>query len=91
MIGPAYTVAEALHLAEQENLTAATLDLRLGKDSIAPVVHVLAERRIPFLFYSGQPSGDPVRCAWPQSTAISKPAEPETIIQALAEIIRPSH
>ena len=67
------------------------LDLRLGRDSVAPVAQILAERHVPFLFYTGQPASDSVRRAWPQSTTLSKPASSDEIVQAIAGIIRTTH
>src|SRR5215469_596961 len=58
VVGPALTLQQALELAENESLSAAMLDLRLGRDSAAAVAQVLAERHIPFLFYTGQPASD---------------------------------
>ena len=91
VIGPAYTLAQALELAKKERLSGAMLDLRLGRDSAAPVAEILAERNIPFLFYTGQPTGDPVRRAWPQATTLSKPALGDQIVQAVASVIRTTH
>lgn len=91
VIGPAYTLGQALELAEHEKLSAAMLDLRLGRESASPVAQLLTERHIPFLFYTGQPPSDPVRRAWPQSTTLSKPASGDEIVQAVADTVRTTH
>ena len=91
VVGPALTLQQALQLAEKEKLSAAMLDLRLGRDSASPVAQILRERHIPFLFYTGQPVGDPVRRAWPQSTTLSKPASGDEIVRAVADVIRTTH
>ena len=91
VIGPAYTLQQALELAEHEKLSAAMLDLRLGRDSASPVAQMLAERHIPFLFYTGQPASDPIRRAWPESTTVSKPASGDEIVHVVADIIRTTH
>jgi CheY-like chemotaxis protein len=91
VIGPACTLARALELAEHENLSAATLDLRLGRDSVAPVAQLLAARHIPFVFYTGQPKGDPVRRAWPDAQVLSKPAHPKEFTRAVASVLRKIH
>ena len=88
VVGPAPTLAVAMDLATHAKLSAATLDLRLGHDSVRPVTRILADRGIPFVFYSGQPANDPVRAEWPASKAISKPAEAEEIVQAVAELVK---
>ena len=91
VVGPAYTLQQALELAEHEKLSAAMLDLRLGCDSASPVAQMLAERHIPFLFYTCQPASDPIRRAWPESTTVSKPASSDEIVHAVADIIRTTH
>ncbi|HLY04416.1 MAG TPA: response regulator [Rhizomicrobium sp.] len=91
VIGPAYTLEQALELAEREQLSAAMLDLRLGRDSASLVAQLLHERQIPFLFYTGQPPSDPIRRAWPESTTLSKPASSDEIVHAVADIIRTTH
>ena len=91
VVGPAFTLQQALELAKRETLSAATLDLRLGHDSVEPVAKILAERHIPFLFYTGQPANDPVRRAWAHSATLSKPASGDEIVHAVADIIRTTH
>jgi DNA-binding response OmpR family regulator len=91
VVGPAFTLSQALELARRENVSAATLDLRLGHESAASVAAVLEERHIPFIFCTGQPVGDPVRRAWPHTKVLSKPASGHEIVAAIAEIIRTAH
>jgi len=91
VVGPAHTLAEALELATHADITAATLDLQLMRDSVAPVARALAKRGIPFVFYSGQPATDPVIAEWPQCKALSKPANPEVLVEAVTELVTPRH
>lgn len=91
VVGPALTLQQALEFAEKEKFSAAMLDLRLGRDSASPVAQILTERHIPFLFYTGQPPGDPIRRAWPESVTLSKPATGDAIVQAVAGILRTTH
>jgi DNA-binding response OmpR family regulator len=51
--GPATSVAAALALIEQEGCDAAVLDIQLGNETAAPVVHALRDRNIPYLTLSG--------------------------------------
>src|SRR5579871_2999865 len=87
VVGPAYTVESALAMLDHETISAAIVDLRLGRDSATPVAAALAERHIPFVFYTGQPPGDPIRCAWPETGVLAKPASGEEIVQAIAGIL----
>jgi CheY-like chemotaxis protein len=82
----AHTLADALPLARKAPLSAAVLDIRLGSDCVAPVAEALAERGIPFLFYSGQASDDPVQAAFPDVLVLNKPTDPEAIVRALGRL-----
>jgi len=81
-------IADALRLAEKERISAAILDVRIGPDSIAPVARKLAARGIPFVFYTSQLGNDPMMAEWPNSRTISKPALPQVIVKAVAEMLR---
>lgn len=90
VVGPSRTVAEALALVEQEVVTAAILDVRLGRETVSPVARALSRRDIPFVFYSGQVTTDPIWREWPASQVISKPARPRTLVSAIACLAKPS-
>jgi DNA-binding response OmpR family regulator len=77
----------ALKLANESDVDAALLDIRLGRQTIAPVARCLARRNIPFAFYSAQSPGDPSLSEWPNSVILEKPASPKTIITALAALM----
>jgi DNA-binding response OmpR family regulator len=87
VIGPSLTLAEAFALASRENLSAAILDVRLGRHTIGPVARQLAARGIPFLFYSGQVETDAIRAEWPQCKVISKPAPLGALVRAVAALL----
>ena len=83
------TIEDALRLAEKDGINAAILDVRIGTHSIVPVARKLADRGTPFLFYTGQLGNDPMMTEWPNCKTISKPALPQVIIKAVAELLRP--
>jgi DNA-binding response OmpR family regulator len=87
VIGPSPTVAGALALVDQNEISAAILDVRLGNDTVAPVARGLTRRKIPFLFYTGQANTDPIWREWPASQVISKPARPRSLVAAVAALI----
>ncbi len=60
IVGPAHALAEALECASEAEISAAILDCRLGRGSIEPVARRLAERDVPFVFYTGQTLSDPL-------------------------------
>jgi DNA-binding response OmpR family regulator len=82
------TIEEALILSEADGIGAAILDVRIGEDSIAPVARKLSARGTPFLFYTGQIGNDPMMAEWPNCRTISKPAQPQMIVKAVAELLR---
>jgi CheY-like chemotaxis protein len=88
ILGPSTTLAHALKLAERETLSAATLDIRLGRQTTEAVADVLAQRGIPFVFYSGQALPSSMRERWPQAVVIAKPVEPRVILAAVTKLIK---
>jgi DNA-binding response OmpR family regulator len=87
VVGPAYTLGEALKLASDETITAAVLDLRLGSRSADGVARILSSRGVPFLFYSGQTALDPELAKWPEVATVSKPASGRTLVKALVTLL----
>ena len=88
VFGPSHTLQDALAVAEREHLTAAILDIQLGHDNIGPLARHLADRGIPFAFYTGQSDTDPIRTQWPNSKVISKPATAANLIAAIASVMK---
>ena len=52
-VGPASTVADALHLIRFNDIDASILDMNLNGEWSDPVAEVLLDRGIPFLFTTG--------------------------------------
>ncbi len=84
-----YTVAaeaggieEALKLAQQADFDIALLDVNLNGRPITPVVEVLVQRRLPFIFASGYgQSGVPQ--AYRSTPTLQKPFQTEALAEAL--------
>ena len=54
VIGPVASVDEALHLIEStDRIDSAVLDINLNGEMVFPVVDILIERDVPFLFLTG--------------------------------------
>ena len=87
VVGPSNTVEAALQCAEDERLSAAVLDIRLGDQTVAPVARLLAEHHVPFLFYTGQSKTDPLSIEWPDCRVLSKPAAPNSIVTAVMSLV----
>jgi len=86
--GGCRNVEEALTAARNGNVAVAILDVRVGRETIAPVARQLASRGTAFVFYTGQVENDPQLAEWAGYTVLSKPARASVIVGALAEILR---
>ena len=87
VVGPAYTLNQALEFASRTDISAAILDLRVGRNSVGPVARLLAARNIPFVFYSGQSSSDPLRSEWPKTRLLTKPSPGSELVAATAALL----
>jgi DNA-binding response OmpR family regulator len=88
VVGVCRTVADGVAAAQQDGITAAVLDVRIGRDTIAPVARQLARRGTPFMFYTGQLGSDAAIAEWPNRTVVAKPAPAHTIVAAVADLLR---
>jgi CheY-like chemotaxis protein len=85
VVGPAATLAEALALAEREDLAAALLDVNLGGERSYPVADALARRGVPFLFLTGYGEA-----AWEgPALTIQKPYRSEDVAAGLERVLAP--
>jgi DNA-binding response OmpR family regulator len=84
--GPCRTVKDAL--AAIDGVGAAVLDIRLGDQTVDPIARQLDERGVPFLFYTGQIDTDPIRRKWPDHKILAKPARPQCIVMAVADLLK---
>ena len=87
VVGPALSVPEALRLIESHELTAAILDVNLGKDQSLPVAQRLNASGIPFVYYTGD-GGKLSQNPWPQAPIFKKPAAPEKLVAAFAAMAK---
>jgi DNA-binding LytR/AlgR family response regulator len=82
------TVGEAIALVDERNVSAAILDVRIGRESAGPVARKLAQHAIPFMFYTGQLANDRFMSEWPNRPVLSKPARSQVIVGTLADLLR---
>jgi CheY-like chemotaxis protein len=85
--GQAGTVEEALVLAKQADFDVALLDVNLNGKPITPVVEILTERGLPFVFASGYGRRG-VPEAYPEIATLQKPFQVEALAQALEGAVR---
>jgi CheY-like chemotaxis protein len=80
--GQAGSIEEALTLAKQAEFDVALLDVNLNGKPITPVVAILAERGLPFVFASGYGQRG-VPEAYRDSPALQKPFQSDALAAAL--------
>ena len=86
--GGCRTVKDALAFAEEDGIAAAVLDVRLGRETVAPVARMLARRGVPFVFYTGQVDTAAMLAEWPDCTIVPKPSQARAIIKAVADLLQ---
>lgn len=86
VVGPAYSVAQALKLATAEPLDAAILDVNVREESIVPVRDTLRSRRIPHVFATGY-GAERSRDVTGGAPVVDKPYSRERIAKALADCL----
>jgi DNA-binding NtrC family response regulator len=87
VIGPCTTISAAMDAARNEELSLAILDIRLGSETTERIGDLLAERGIPFLFYSGQALPDDMKKKCVGAVVVAKPAKPQELVSAVAKAL----
>ena len=87
VVAECHNVEDALDKVDDE-FEVAVLDMRLGRETVAPVARRLADRGVPFVFYTGQLECDAVLDEWSDHTLVHKPARSEVIVEAVAAAAR---
>jgi CheY-like chemotaxis protein len=76
------SIEEAISLAKQAEFDVAVLDVNLNNKPITPVVEVLVQRGLPFVFASGYGQRG-VPEAYQQSPTLQKPFQIEALARAI--------
>jgi CheY-like chemotaxis protein len=82
LAGEAGRIEEALTLAKQTEFDVAILDVNLNGQPISPVVDILIERGLPFVFATGYGQRG-VPEAYRQTPTLQKPFQAEALAQAI--------
>jgi len=80
----ARTCQAGLVAIEQYRVFAAVLDYALIGDNVAPLCRALAERKIPFMFYSGCSE---LERSYAKAVIVQKPARGEALLGAMAGLV----
>jgi DNA-binding NtrC family response regulator len=81
------SVADALAALAENRIAAAVLDFRIGQETIVPVARQLSQRGTPFVFYTGQLTGDLALAEWRRCAVVIKPAPARKIVAAVVEAL----
>lgn len=84
----AATLASALKATEDPLISAAILDVRLGRHTTEAAADILSARGVPFVFYSGQALPDVFRRKFPSAKVLAKPVKHSAIVEAVLEAVR---
>ncbi len=82
LAGRAASLAKAMELADMPKLSLAVLDVQLGEDTSFPVAAKLQAAGLPFIFHTSY-SVSLLSEEWPNVPAVSKPAAPGRLVNAL--------
>jgi CheY-like chemotaxis protein len=87
VVGPVGRVADGLHLAEQEKLDGAVLDINLNGDRCFPIAEILKERGVPFVFLTGYDSSTVIPAELRATPRLGKPVLEQHLIEVLGDLI----
>lgn len=86
VVGTARTCSQAIELAESETIDVAILDVNLADREVYEAADLLAQRQIPFAFYSGRAKRETLDRRFPRAGYLSKPSSDDEIIRTLARL-----
>jgi len=87
VVGPAYTLAQALAAAEAEAVDGAILDVNLNAEPSFAVADTLRRRGIPFIFATGYGQKG-IAESYVAEAALSKPYRAADVIAALEKAMK---
>ncbi len=80
-------VREAVDVAARADISVAVLDIDLAGAECTPVCDILARRRVPFVFYTGQYHSH-VMDRWPHALVVLKPALADDLLDCVDRAIQ---
>jgi CheY-like chemotaxis protein len=83
----ASAAAEAIRLIGYAEVSAAIVDVQLGRENAAGVCEVLTQRQIPFAFYTGRAEQTLLLAEWPDIQVLRKPGTAEGIVTLIASLL----
>lgn len=87
VIGPAFTVAEALAIADDGLVDIALLDIELHGEMVTPVAERLTDRGVPFAFSTGFEEGGSPLPVFTDAPVLRKPFDDQSVLSTLAALV----
>ncbi len=87
LIGPAPSISDALRLLNVERVDGAILDIDLHGEGVTPIVDVLLDRRVPFIFYTGLGIPPELQRRCPGVPIHIKPVVLGVLVRSLADLM----
>jgi PAS domain S-box-containing protein len=84
----AATLAAGLKTAQEEQLSAAVLDFRLGPETTEALADLLTTQSVPFVFYSGQVLPDRVLDRYSSAKVMTKPIAQGALLKTMIDLLR---
>ncbi len=84
VVGPAASLAAALHLIQSKSIDAAILDVNIAGQMVWPVAEELQRRGVPFLFLSAYPEAGIVPRLFAGTSRLEKPFDERELLHHLA-------
>jgi CheY-like chemotaxis protein len=78
---------EALRAINAPGLSAAVVDINLGRGDCSAVCEHLSRNSIPFVFYTGDARPD-ILLRWPNAPVLTKLVDKERIVAVVAGVLR---
>ena len=78
---------EALRMISLPDLSAAVVDINLGRGDCSDVCKRLAQRGIPFVFYTGHARAEILQ-KWPDAPILTELADKQRIVEVVAGVLR---
>lgn len=82
VVGPAWSVADALTYIRSSVIDCAILDVNLGGEDSSSVADLLSQAEIPFIFVTAY-NGHDILSRYPSQPVVTKPYDPSSVIVAL--------
>lgn len=91
VIGPAGTIAAALGLLDEQDVSAAILDANLPDGDLTPVAIRLLDRGIPVIVHTGVGAPEELRRRYPDVPVYVKPTASDRLVDVISAILIERH